>query len=97
MTARHQPAKSLLFAEFCKKFPDLRRNPGETGSHMTAYTTTQSPQTAPFSDDAKECVSAGISGQSFLGSCSLWILRRFGGHCWRLGSSPQKSGPGGQP
>jgi len=37
MAARHQPAKSLLFAEFCKKFPDLRQNPGETRSQMTAF------------------------------------------------------------
>jgi hypothetical protein len=69
----------------------------ETGSYPTAHTTTQSPQTARFSDDAKECVSAGISGQSFLGFWSLWILRRFGGHFWRFVSSPQKSVPGGQP
>jgi hypothetical protein len=39
MADRHQPAKSLLFAEFCKNFPVLRRNLGETGSHMTAHTT----------------------------------------------------------
>jgi hypothetical protein len=53
MADRHQPAKSLLFAEFCKKFPDLRRNPGETGSHMTARTTIQSLQTARFRHSAK--------------------------------------------
>src|SRR5467141_920030 len=60
MADRHQPAKSLLFAEFCKKFPDLRQNPGETGSHMTAHTTTQSSRTAETVADRKEAVSAGI-------------------------------------
>jgi hypothetical protein len=28
-----------VIAEFCKKFPVLRQNPSETGSHMTAHTT----------------------------------------------------------
>jgi hypothetical protein len=48
-----QPAKSLLFAEFCEKFPVLRRKSGETGSHMTAHTTIQSNQTAVFRADQK--------------------------------------------
>ena len=40
--------------------PVIRENPAETGSHMTAHTTSQSSQTAEIVVDRKQAVSAGI-------------------------------------
>jgi hypothetical protein len=64
MASRHQSAGSLFLAEFLKKFPVLWL---ETGSHMTASTTIQSPQTKLSRVDVKWGVSAGISGHSLPG------------------------------
>src|SRR6266478_10132827 len=60
MRSRHNPPESLLFAEFCKKFPVLRRMSRETGSYLTAHTTIQSPRTADFQAGSKRAVSVGI-------------------------------------
>jgi hypothetical protein len=49
---------------------------------------------ARFRYDAKQGVSAGISGHSFLGFSSLLALTRFGGDFWRPISASQNSVPG---
>jgi hypothetical protein len=45
--------------------PDIGANNRETGSHMTAHTTTQSSRTAESVVDRKEAVSAGILSPIF--------------------------------
>jgi hypothetical protein len=68
----------------------------ETGSHGTAHTTTQSPQTARFRDDAKQGVSGGISGHSIPGFLSLQARGRFHDDFGLPVSASRNSVPGGR-
>ena len=68
----------------------------ETGSHLTAHTTIQSPQTARFHVGAKQGVSAGISGHSIPGFWSLRAFARLNDDFWRFVSASKNSVPGGR-
>ena len=46
-------ANLRIYSRFSLYFSLLCRAPFETGSHMTAHTTIQSPQTARFRHDAE--------------------------------------------
>jgi hypothetical protein len=50
MAHGRQLSESLFWPEIFKKFPVLEL---ETGSHLTAHTTIQSPQTGRFRYDAE--------------------------------------------
>jgi hypothetical protein len=50
MADGHQPSESLFWPEIFKKFPVLEL---ETGSHLTAHTTTQSYETANPGADSR--------------------------------------------
>src|SRR5258706_434460 len=64
MADRHQPAKSLLFAEFCKKFPDL-------GSALQLFRieSERLKLPAPFSRRIAEPFDADAAGQATLRRC----------------------------
>jgi len=53
-------SKSPEIAKFPVNFPVSRELQVETGSYLTAHTTTQSSRTAETVADRKEAVSAGI-------------------------------------
>jgi hypothetical protein len=94
MADRHQPARSLLFAEFFKKFPVLWPIQRETGSHLTAHTTIQSSRTAETVVDRKEAVSAGISPVSSPDFLSLWTSAVSRANFWPPVSASKNSVPG---
>src|SRR5260370_14856516 len=56
------PRKACYLLNFARNSQFSGECPGETGSHVTAHPTIQSPQTAPFQYDAKYDLSAGNSG-----------------------------------
>jgi len=68
----------------------------ETGSHLTAHTTMQSPQTARFRHDAEWRISAGISGHSVPGFWSLRAFAHLNDDFWRFVSASEISVPGGR-
>jgi hypothetical protein len=56
---------STIFSLFFSKITLFLGNNRETGSYLTAHTTTQSSQTADFHVNCKEAVSAGILDAHF--------------------------------
>jgi hypothetical protein len=56
----------------------------------------QSPQTARFRYDAKQGVSAGISGHSIPGFWSLRAFAHLNGDFWPFVSASRNSVPGGR-
>jgi hypothetical protein len=68
----------------------------ETGSYLTAHTTTQSLQTTRFQRNAKQGVSARISGHSVPGFWSLVAFARLNDDFWRFVSASKNSVPGGR-
>jgi hypothetical protein len=67
-------AQGVVWVDFPVNFPNIGNLALETGSYMTAHTTTQSSRTAENVLDRKLALSAGILGACFRLSRSLLTL-----------------------